>query len=169
MMRVTYILRFLGPGLPRGLGVLAPSIAEAPRFVPAFGAGALRLLPGAGGASDDGVLAPFMAAGVSAGVSAAVESAIMGAGEASGVEAGFDAGDGCAGASWGNCDSVLGESLRTAVRLFVGLVDIFANTLGPATWCRDGVGDGCRRWWWEEERGWQAQLCGRGNLVVSVI
>lgn len=98
-MRVTYSLRFLGPGLPRGLGVLAPSIAEAPRFVPAFGADPLRLLPGAGGASDDGVLAPFMAAGVSAGVSAAVESALMGAGEASGVDAGFDAGDGCAGAS----------------------------------------------------------------------
>lgn len=139
-------MRFLGPGLLRDLGVLAPSMAEAPRFVPAFGAGILRLLPGAAGASDDGVLAPFMAAGVSAGVSAAVESAMMGAGEASGVDAGLDAGDGWAGASWGNCDSVLGESLRTAVRLFAGLVDIFANTLGPATWCRDGVGDECRRW-----------------------
>ena len=98
------------------------------------------MLPG--GASDDGVLAPSVAAGVSA----AVESAIMGAGEASGVEAGLDTGEGRAGASWGNCDSAWGESLRTAVRLFVGLVDIFANTLGPATWSRDGVGDGCRRW-----------------------
>lgn len=127
--------------------MLEPSRAAAPRFVPALGVGPLRLLPGpeAGGASDDGVLAPFMAAGVSAGVSTAVESAIWGAGEASGVDAGLDAGDGWAVASWGNCASVLGESLRTAVRLFVGLVDIFANKAWRATWCRDGVGDGCRR------------------------
>ncbi len=106
-------------------------MAAAPRFMPAFGAGPLRLLPGpeAGGASDDGVLAPFMAVGVSAGVSAAVESTIWGASEASDVDAGFDAGDGCAGASWGNCASVFGESLRTAVRVLAGLVDIFADKL----------------------------------------
>ncbi len=85
------------------------------------------MLPNAepGGASDDGVLAPFMATGVSA----AGVSAIWGAGEASGVEAGFDAGDGCAAASCGNCASALGDSLRTAVRVFVGLMDIFANKL----------------------------------------
>jgi hypothetical protein len=94
-MAATYSFRFLGPGLPRALGVLAPSMAEAPRFVPALGVGPLRLLPG--GASDDGVLAPFMA-DVSAGVSA-VELAVWGAGEASGVDAGLDAGDGRAGAS----------------------------------------------------------------------
>lgn len=131
-MGMTYSFRFFGPGLPRGLGVLEPSMAAALRFVPAFGAGPLRLLPGpdAGGASDDGVLAPFMAAGVSAGVSAAGVSAIWGAGEASGVDAGFDAGDGCAGvASCGNCESVLGESLRTAVRVLDGFADIFANEL----------------------------------------
>lgn len=127
----TYSFRFFGPGLPRGFGVLEPSMAAAPRFVPAFGAGPLRLLPGADavGASDDGVLAPFIAAGVSAGVSAAVKSAIWGAGEASGVDAAFDTGDGCVDASWGNCARLFGESLRTAVRVLVGFVDIFANKL----------------------------------------
>lgn len=99
--------------------------------MPALGAGPLRLLPGpdAGGASDEGVLAPFMAAGVSAGVSAAVESTIWGAGEASGVDAGFDAGDGCAGVSWGNCTRRFGESLRTAVSVLIGFVDILASKL----------------------------------------
>jgi hypothetical protein len=92
------------------------------------------------------VLAPFMAAGVSAGVSAAVESTIWGAGEASGVEAGFDAGDGCAGvASCGNCESVLGESLRTAVSVLDGFADIFANKLAGDVVSRRG-GDGCRQW-----------------------
>lgn len=157
MMGATYSFRFFGPGLPRGFGVLEPSTAAALRFVPAFGVGPLRLLPGpdAGGASDDGVLAPFMAAGVSAGVSAAGVSAIWGAGEASGVDAGLDAGDGCAGASWGNCASVFGGSLRTAVSVLVGFVDIFANKLAGDVVPRR-CGDGCRRW-----------LMGRGGLVVG--
>jgi hypothetical protein len=61
-------------------------------------------------------------------VSAAVESAIWGAGEASGVDAGLEAGEGCGGASWGNCARLLGDSLRTAVSVLGGLVDIFAMT-----------------------------------------
>lgn len=149
--------------------MLEPSRAAAPRFVPALGAGPLRLLPGAdaGGASDDGVLAPFMAAGVSAGVSAAAESAMWGAGEASGVEAGFDAGDGCAGGSWAKRASVLGESLRTAVSVFGGLVDIFANKLAGDVvprWRGDGAdgGDGERR------VGGGRGFVGAGSLVVSV-
>src|SRR5690242_4144756 len=145
MRGATYSLRFFGPGLPRAFGVLAPSTAAAPRFVPAFGGGALRLLAEAGGASDDGVSAPFMAAGVSAGVSAAAESAGWGAGEASGVEAGLDAGDGCAVASWGNWASVLGDSLRWAVRVFGGLVDIFAGRVAGDVVPR-WRGEGCRRW-----------------------
>lgn len=145
MMGATYSFRFLGPGLPRGFGVLAPSRAAALRFVPALGAGALRLLPEAGGASDDGVSAPFMAAGVPAGVSAAVESASWGAGEASGVDAGLDAGDGCAVASCGNWASVLGDSLRTAVRVLGGLVDIFEDRVAGDREPR-WRGDGCRRW-----------------------
>lgn len=143
----TYSLRFFGPGLPRAFGVLAPSTAAALRFVPALGGGALRLLAEAGGASDEGVSAPFMAAGVSAGVSAAVESASarLGGGEASGVEAGLDGGDGCAVASWGNWASVLGGSFRTAVRVFAGLVDIFAHRVAGDVVPR-WRGDGCRRW-----------------------
>lgn len=127
-----YSFRFLGPGLPRALGVLAPSMAAAPRFGAALGAGALRLLPGAdaGGASDDGVLAPFMAAGVSARESAAGVSAVWGAGEASGVDAGLDAGDGCAAAWCGNCARLAGDSLRTAVSVLGGLVVIVADRQG---------------------------------------
>ena len=123
----------------------------------------MRLLPGA---SDDGVLAPFGAAGVSAGVSTA-ESAICGAGEASGVDAGLDAGDGCAAGSWGNCASVLGESLSTAVNVLVGLVDIFADRL---------AGDVVPRWRWRWVQAVVMEMRvdgGRGfvgvaTLVVSV-
>ena len=79
----------------RDLGVLGPGVpstAAALRFVPAFEPGRLfRLLveAAAGGASDEGVLAPLMTAVESAGVSAAVESTVWGAGEGSGVEAGL--------------------------------------------------------------------------------
>lgn len=72
---VTYRFFFLlGPGLPRCFGSepFVPSITAADRFEPGFGP--LRFGPG--GASDDGVLVPFMAAVESAGVSAGVGSTI---------------------------------------------------------------------------------------------
>jgi hypothetical protein len=151
----TYILRLLGPGLGRDLGVLgpdAPSTAAALRFVPAFEPGRLfRLLvePAAGGARDEDVLVPFMAAVESAGVSAAVESTVGGAGEGSGVEAGLLVcdGDGAGEDSWGNCDSVLGESFRTTLS-DLGVVDILAMKPGGDVMSRWG-GDGGSRWWWE--------------------
>lgn len=125
MASTTYSLRFLGPGLARARGLLAPSRAAAPRLVPALDAAGFHVLPGTGAASDDGVLAPLRAA---AGESAAAvvvvvaASGMVGAGDASGVEPSLDAGEGCAArAWWGNCDSVRGDSLRMAVNLLAGL------------------------------------------------
>ena len=77
MVRTHIFFRF-GPGLPLCFGVVAPfvpSIAAAVRFEP--GLGPFRLVPAAGGASDEGVLASFMLVVESAGVSVVVGSMLI--------------------------------------------------------------------------------------------
>jgi hypothetical protein len=124
IMSPSFCFLDLGPGLPRGFGVLAvPSTAEMPRFL---GAGPFRLGPVVGGASDEGVFVPFIGVEASAGVSAE-GSTIWGGAGVSGDDVGFGAGvAGVATGSWGNAPSALDESLRMTVFVFTGFVDIFA-------------------------------------------
>jgi hypothetical protein len=127
-LRCTYIFFRLGPGFPLCFGVvapLAPSIAAAFRFVP--GLGPFLLGPAAGGASDDGVLVPFMLGVESAGVSAGVGSMLIcGAGVSDGGDSGFADGAGVAAGSWGNLISTSGESLSVMLSDF-GFAVIFAT------------------------------------------
>jgi len=125
IMSPSFCFLVLGPGLPRAFGALvAPSTAAMPRFL---GAGPFRLGPVAGGASDDGVLVPFIGVEASAGVSAE-GSMIWGAAGVLGDEVGFGAGLAAAVAgSCGNASSAFDESLRTTVFVLIVFADIFAT------------------------------------------
>lgn len=116
-----------GPGLPRAFGVVGvPSMVVALRFVPGFGP--LRFADG--GAKEDGVLVPFMAAVESTGVSAAVGSMVIW-GASEGGEVDFDSGAGAAMGSCGNAVSAVCESLSVTTSDF-GFAVIFALRV-PAT------------------------------------
>lgn len=115
--------------------------------------GPLRLL--LGGASDDGVLAPFMATVESAGVSAGVGSMMGGAGVSEGDELGCE---GMGDRSWGKVINADRGSL-SVVMSDLGFVVIFAvkqagdvvlSTMGVmgmmgaagGGWRKAGVGEG---------------------------
>lgn len=113
------------------------------RFVPGFGP--FRFADG--GASEDGVLAPFMVAVESAGVSAGVGSTTWGAaGVSDGDELGFESDEGSGGCSWGKVESAARDSLSVMILdLAVGFVDIFVGgRMGDVVsrWGRDGFSSG---------------------------
>jgi hypothetical protein len=96
IMSPSFCFLDLGPGLPRGFGVLllgVPSTAAMPRFL---GAGPFRFGPVVGGASDDGVFVPFIGVDCSAGVSAE-GSMIWGAAGVPGDDVGLGGGLAVAG------------------------------------------------------------------------
>jgi hypothetical protein len=97
IMSPSFCFLALGPGLPRGLGVLllgvVPSTAEMPRFLEA---GVFRFGPVVGSASDEGVLVPFIGVDCSAGVSAD-DSTIWGAAGVPGDDVGLGGGLAAAG------------------------------------------------------------------------
>lgn len=133
-MKGTYVLAFLdlGPGLPRGLAAPSGPSAAAPLFVPLGAAGFLRLLPGGGGASEPGVLTPFMAPSGVAFESAGVSTA--GAGSVTlgrGVSEGADVDLGAEGADeagvCGKAASLAGASLRMTMADLAGLKDAIAE------------------------------------------
>jgi hypothetical protein len=165
IMSPSFCFLALGPGLPRGLGVLlpgvvvVPSTAEMPRFLEA---GVFRLAPVVGGASDEGVLAPFMGVDCSAGVSAD-DSTIWGAAGVPGDDVGLGGGLAAAG-SWGNARSALGDSLSTTVLDLLVLVDIFA--MGGSTTRRAR----CSAWCWGQDAtgggGVGAGACLLGGAVL---
>lgn len=163
----------LGPGLPRAFGVagLWPSMTVALLFVPGFGP--FRFA--AGGASEDGVLAPFMVAVESAGVSAGVGSTIWGAaGVSDGDELGFDSGESSAGWSWGKVESDARDSLSVMILDFaMGFVDIFdAEWMGDVVLrcCSYGLSRG-GGWWWRWAIGRRLGRGGscRGQLAQGLV
>ncbi len=100
---------------------LEPSIVAA--FLLEPGLGPLRLATG--GASDEGVLVPFMVV-ESMGVSAGVGWLMFGAGVSDGDEDGFDSWGAAGNDSWGNLDSASRDSLSVMVSApFLAVVDMF--------------------------------------------
>lgn len=125
----TYSFFRFGPGFPLALGVAAvPSMAVALRLVPGFGPfrGFGLSDAAAGGASDDGVLVPFMMAVESAGVAAGVGSMVIW-GVSDGGEVEAESCTGGATGSWGNEVKAVDASLSVTTSDF-DFVVIFASS-----------------------------------------